>query len=273
MAKYNFHSHTKRCGHANGEDEEYVLSAIDNGYKTLGFSDHTPIYGFIQPRIRMNEGQIDDYTRSANSLKEKYKAKIDIHIGLEVEYFPFNMPYVESLLKEGKIEYIILGQHFYKESRESELYLYDENELSLYIDHVIKGIETGLFLYIAHPDHYGLFYHRQDENSYNEAKRLILKAKELGVPLELNISKLANNIRAEKDLFFLAPFPIEQFWKLVGEIGADVVLGLDAHTPLAYYDSPLEWADEFIKKHNLHVISNEEVVDRINKIKNNLSLK
>ena len=39
MIKCNYHTHTKRCNHAVGEDEEYVLSAIENGYKVLGFAD------------------------------------------------------------------------------------------------------------------------------------------------------------------------------------------------------------------------------------------
>lgn len=39
---YNLHSHTYRCHHAKGTDEEYVLSAIKNGYTEMGFSDHAP---------------------------------------------------------------------------------------------------------------------------------------------------------------------------------------------------------------------------------------
>ena len=42
MRKTNYHTHTKRCMHACGKDEEYVLAAIANGYEELGFSDHTP---------------------------------------------------------------------------------------------------------------------------------------------------------------------------------------------------------------------------------------
>ena len=38
--KYCYHTHTKRCGHAVGEDEEYVIEAIKAGIKDLGFSDH-----------------------------------------------------------------------------------------------------------------------------------------------------------------------------------------------------------------------------------------
>ena len=35
--RYNLHTHTKRCNHAQGEDREYVEAAIKAGIKTLGF--------------------------------------------------------------------------------------------------------------------------------------------------------------------------------------------------------------------------------------------
>jgi histidinol-phosphatase (PHP family) len=38
----NYHSHTARCGHAWGTDEEFVNAAIDAGFSVLGFSEHTP---------------------------------------------------------------------------------------------------------------------------------------------------------------------------------------------------------------------------------------
>ena len=40
--KTNFHTHTARCCHASGRDEEYVQSAIRGGYQILGFADHSP---------------------------------------------------------------------------------------------------------------------------------------------------------------------------------------------------------------------------------------
>ena len=36
----NYHTHTARCHHAMGTDEDYVQIAIQEGYTTLGFSDH-----------------------------------------------------------------------------------------------------------------------------------------------------------------------------------------------------------------------------------------
>jgi histidinol phosphatase-like PHP family hydrolase len=40
--KVNLHTHTYRCNHAHGTDEEFVQAAIETGYTKLGFSDHNP---------------------------------------------------------------------------------------------------------------------------------------------------------------------------------------------------------------------------------------
>ena len=49
----NYHTHTTRCGHAEGTEEEYILTALRCGFKVLGFSDHTPwayaTPGFVSP--------------------------------------------------------------------------------------------------------------------------------------------------------------------------------------------------------------------------------
>lgn len=87
----NYHTHTTRCGHAEGTEEEYILTALRCGYKVLGFSDHTPwayaTPGFVS-RIRMLPSQLDDYVLTLRGLREKYADKLHIRIGLEAEYFP-----------------------------------------------------------------------------------------------------------------------------------------------------------------------------------------
>ena len=87
--KCNFHTHTARCNHAVGLDEEYVLSAIEAGFDEIGFSDHTPWpfeSGYVSP-MRMRADELEEYVLSVNRLREKYKDKIKIHLGLECEYF------------------------------------------------------------------------------------------------------------------------------------------------------------------------------------------
>ena len=105
---YNYHTHTRRCGHAVGTDEEYVVNAIKAGIKILGFSDHAP-YKEPNPSERMNYNQYGDYVASIEHLREKYKDQIKILLGLEIEYFPSQ---IEDLVSyRNKMDYLILGQH------------------------------------------------------------------------------------------------------------------------------------------------------------------
>ena len=86
----NYHTHTKRCQHAKGEDREYVEAAIQSGFQILGFSDHCPWPfpdGYVSG-IRMKPSEIDGYFHSLESLREEYKNDIHIFIGFEAEYDP-----------------------------------------------------------------------------------------------------------------------------------------------------------------------------------------
>ena len=70
--KYNYHTHTVRCHHAEGRDEDYVLKAIEAEYEEIGFSDHCawPFENFTSP-IRMRADEIEEYTESVKALREK----------------------------------------------------------------------------------------------------------------------------------------------------------------------------------------------------------
>ena len=73
--KANYHTHTARCGHAEGTDEEYVLAAIERGFDELGFSDHVPWpykNGYVHPTVRMHISQMPEYLASVRALAEKY---------------------------------------------------------------------------------------------------------------------------------------------------------------------------------------------------------
>ena len=65
--KTNYHSHTSRCFHATGEDEQYVLEAIKNNYDVIGFSDHMPVPGIeVEPgfKERMGYSKRSEYVKS-----------------------------------------------------------------------------------------------------------------------------------------------------------------------------------------------------------------
>ena len=85
----NYHTHTWRCLHAAGTEREYVENAIKGGYKILGFSDHTPMPypgGYVS-NVKMRPDQLEDYVDTVLALREEYRKDIEIHLGLEVEYY------------------------------------------------------------------------------------------------------------------------------------------------------------------------------------------
>ena len=68
---YCYHTHTTRCGHAYGSEEEYIQVAINNGLKVIGFTDHVFLPGISQPGMRGDYSLLDDYVNTIKGLKEK----------------------------------------------------------------------------------------------------------------------------------------------------------------------------------------------------------
>ena len=76
MQNFNYHSHTKRCEHAIGEDEEYVKAAIANGFQVMGFSDHAPYAGVHTPGERMDKEALEGYIASVKRCRRNMKRKL-----------------------------------------------------------------------------------------------------------------------------------------------------------------------------------------------------
>ena len=112
MKKTNYHTHTKRCMHAEGTEADYVKAALDAGLDVLGFSDHGP---FPDNRFdfRMPYADLDEYLTCIDALRPT--VSFPILKGLEIEYCPDSLDYYSFLLKEKKLDYLLLGQHYYQE--------------------------------------------------------------------------------------------------------------------------------------------------------------
>lgn len=246
---YNYHTHTSRCGHATGSDEEYVKRAIEAEIKHLGFSDHIP---FIFPdghednwRVPMDKAE--EYVKSIRHLAKKYRDKVDIIIGFEMEYYPVHFDKMLNMARKCKADYLILGQHFIKNQHPSGVGSVgptdSEEHLACYVDEVIEGMKTGVFSYVAHPD---LVCFTGDDKVYHQhITRLCLAAKKLDIPLEINLLGIRNNKH----------YPTEKFWQIVGETGAPVTMGYDCHAPENFLDNEqLDKAYDLIKKYNLNYI-------------------
>ncbi|MCF0259425.1 MAG: histidinol-phosphatase [Erysipelotrichaceae bacterium] len=269
----NFHTHTSRCRHAWGSDEDYVKAAIRNGYKILGFADHACwpyvgktehennypkemktgedrrkfvnwVYQKRESKMRMSPSDFPDYVRSIKFLRCKYKHWIDIRLGLEAEYDPQYMDWMLNLCAEYDLDYLILGHH-YVMGEEAGTYtgLLDKEGLKLYVQTAIEALETGMYAYMAHPE----FFMRSRQLSYDEDveaafRQIAQAAARLDIPVEYNCSGMMANKSSRTERY-----PHHRFWEIAAEEGCRAVIGMDCHLPdyldVSYYNQAREYLE------------------------------
>lgn len=229
----NYHTHTWRCNHASGKESQYVDAAIQRGLKVLGFADHSPYFfpGDYYSRFRMRPGQLDDYIATVLALREEYRDRIDLHVGLELEYYPSFLPKLLDFLRDRPVEYLLLGQHFLG-NEIGEHYsgnpTADESILRKYCHQAMDAMNTGLFTYFAHPDIINFTGNSRVYRHY--MRQLCAEAKSCGMPVEINLLGLSESRN----------YPNALFWEIAGEQGCRAVLGCDAHSPKALSDFQTE---------------------------------
>lgn len=258
MIPYCFHTHTYRCGHATGEDEEYVLEAIAAGCRVLGFTDHVMLPDFSQPGIRGNYSDLAGYLDSIRNLKEKYKEKITIYIGLEAEYSQDFIEYYKSLLSTNKIDYFVLGQHFnFKNGKILDYFghIHDKEQIITYKNQVIEAMSSGLFAFLAHPDLYMSSYEHFDKTARDVAHEICKASLKYDVPLELNLGGMRRGLlQVGKEKRYL--YPYKAFWKIVAKYGCKVIIGVDAHSPKNFTTNEYSIALQWIRELGLNHIQN-----------------
>lgn len=232
MKKCNYHTHTYRCMHACGSDEDYVISAIKGGYQVLGFSDHAPwnYESDFVAHMRMPLVQFHEYAGSIRKLKEKYRGQIEILLGLECEYYPRYLPWLRQFLIEEQVDYIILGNHYYESDEIANQYYGNRCKEDLYLQRYVEGaiaaMETGLYAYMAHPDLFMRGRKVFDDQAREASRQICEAAKRLHIPLEYNLEGAAYNAACQ-----IEEYPHHEFWEIAAEIGNEVVIGVDAHDP------------------------------------------
>lgn len=253
--KANYHTHTARCNHAVGSEREYVEAAIQSGLKVLGFSDHTPYNfpnGYVSG-IRMGMHELENYVDTVLALRREYRNDIDIHLGLEVEYYPVSFPELLKIASDYPIEYFLLAQHFL-ENEAGEAYCgrrTDQPQILIrYCDQIEDAMSTGRFTYLAHPD---LIHFTGSQTLYEQhMRRLCQSAKKYHCPLELNFLGLEDGRH----------YPNESFWKIAGEEGCDVIFGIDAHTPAAFeFANALQQARQMVQRHRLNLLEDVNLIN------------
>lgn len=239
MLKRNYHTHTARCGHATGTDEEYVLRAIEGGIQVLGFSDHAA-YREPFPAERMNIEQTEDYFSSILHLKEKYRDRITIHLGMEVECYQDQWDTLSGYRR--RLDYCILGQHQITFNGLSSYDLERKDELDAYVGQIEYACRHALCDCIAHPDVCMWSYPAVDGSVREAAAAIAGIAAAYDMPVELNCgSGVRTGLRQYADGMRYA-YPVRVFFEEFARRNCRVVIGLDVHDPQLFL------TDEYIRR-------------------------
>lgn len=117
------HVHSPFCPHGTSDSlESYVEEGLKHSLKEMSFTEHMPFSSYFlddkefQDDCVMPIDKIYDYFKAIEDLKEKYKDKIKINVGLEVDYLDGLEDETKKLLNEygPYLEDGVLSVHFIK---------------------------------------------------------------------------------------------------------------------------------------------------------------
>jgi histidinol-phosphatase (PHP family) len=107
MANYHCHS---RFDDGHGELEEYVLAALGKGLRTLGFAGHAPVPFPCDWTIPST--LLPVYLQTARRLQNIYKDRIELLVGLEVDYIPEIFSPTAAPIRALNLDFTVGSVHF-----------------------------------------------------------------------------------------------------------------------------------------------------------------
>ncbi|MBQ8535172.1 MAG: endo-1,4-beta-xylanase [Bacilli bacterium] len=259
---FNYHTHTYRCGHAGtSTDREYVENARQNGIMQLGFTDHVPVTDleFQDDEQQMDISEVDAYIESIEDLQAGYP-DMTILKGFEVEYNPMKEQFLGELRE--KVDYMILGQHFVPDGI-GQVSKNNPNYPLEYANMVCQAMESGIFDIVAHPDIFMKFRDNLKtkeernlflENAKTASRQICGKAKEMGIPLELNFGGIIIGKKLSDGEY---AYPHSLFWEIAAEENVPTMYGVDAHhgNQFDLMANCKEKADTIINPNRLNLVS------------------
>ena len=223
---YDSHMHTPLCRHAVGEPEEYAAEALRKGLAGIIFTCHNPIPGGYQARFRMAESDFETYIAIVERARQAWQGRIDVRLGMEIDYSPVLKAGVPRLLERAEFQYILGSVHCHIPEYRAR---YDTGSCfdfqKIYFEHMALAAETGFFDALSHPD---LIKNLAPEEwDFVRIRPHLEKALDriaaTGVAMELNTSGLQKQLPEMN--------PGIPFLKLMLERNIPVVPGSDSHVP------------------------------------------
>jgi len=233
MILEDFHVHSTYCDGKNTL-EEMVRTAVDLKMTRIGFSGHA--YTAFDGTYCMTKEDTLRYAEDIAELKEKYKGKIEILCGLEMDYFS-EKPNIETDYLLGSVHYVKSGDIYCEVDNSEKVMISDVNT---YFDGSFYAYTDAYFTLVGdviRKTNADIIGHFDLVTKFNEGNKLfdtdnpkyVMAAKAAvdklipyGKPFEINTGAMSRGYRTEA-------YPEMQFLKYIKDKGGRVILSGDTH--------------------------------------------
>lgn len=231
MTTIDLHTHTNYCD-GNDSPREMVEEAIKRGFDVLGFTGHS--YDPSVEPYSMTPESTEVYKAEVVALKEEFKDKIDILLGLEQDYFskPYGDGYdyiigsVHNIEKCGKM----IPVDLYPDDLQADLEKYYDGDFETFAEEYFELVsdvvnKTNCDI-IGHVDLTSKFFETHPRVLTDRYKNAALKAVRALIPynrfFEINVGAMTRGYRT-------APYPDEFILKEINRLGGKIVINGDCH--------------------------------------------
>lgn len=258
--KCDGHTHSSFCLHGSGEETElFILQAIQAGFTTYSVTEHMPLPQDLlrvlpysqefKDSLELRNNDLDGYIKEMEKLKKKYRDKIELLCGIELDFLSGQEAYSRLLLREygpylddGLLSvHLIPGQdglrcvdHDPEDFRAGLIKYYGSYHLAqqAYYQTVREAVQADLGRYkpkrIGHLCLCNKFQQvlnpqgEENEQTTKQARELLLYLGQAGYSLDVNVAGL---FKQHCGQIYLLPWMA----KLAQEQRIPLIYGSDAH--------------------------------------------
>jgi histidinol-phosphatase (PHP family) len=241
----SMHTHTKFC---DGKDdiETMCSAAYEKSLFAIGFSAHAPIDKQLgwETDWNMKSSLADEYAAQVLSAKERWRGKLNVFLGLEVDYIKGKRSPLDSDIINLNLDYIIGSVHYLFPENGAQAFTVDGSQeefekglnegfgdnaqrlMHSYYDAVAEMIQTGGFDIIGHADlikknTFGKNLWRKEAEAERQ-KEIAQMAAKAGLIFEVNTGGINRNKIQET-------YPSLSFLKIIKKFKVPVIITADAH--------------------------------------------
>lgn len=240
---FDLHTHHSRCGHAEGGIADYIESAIQKGLAVIGISDHSPYFAAPEdhpfPKVAMAKSEFPNYVNEVLRLKEQYRDRIEVLLGVESDFFPEHADAYRRQYEKYPFDYIIGSVHqvdqlsIFNRNRWKKLTEKQKRETKeRYYEAIGYSAKSGMFDILGHIDAMKAYYPAFSDIQTEAVEQTLKLIGEYDIAIEINTSGKTKEVGGW--------YPADTILEMAKHYGVMVTFGSDAHTPERVAD---EWEE------------------------------